>query len=155
MIDEKKKDELDMNVIVEGCETKWQLGVKQNLGNQSTVWLFFFFLFFTLLRFALAVSFFKSKIRLVAKKVEEFIVFYSSLSSFFEFGICNRAIWLYLVRLSRSCFIWLSFLFFFCVGFRFINNWNPIFNIHFLIFSKLSRQPNCDCVYGHFDNFDN
>ena len=95
-----------------------------------------FLFLFTLFCFALAVSFFKSKIRLVAKKVEESIVFYSSLSSFFEFGVCNRAIWLYLVQLSRSCLIWLFFFFFFCVcvGFRFINNWNPIFNIHFLIF---------------------
>ena len=59
------------------------------------------------------VSFFRSKIRLVAEKVEELIVFILQ-SFFFEFGVCNRAIWLHLVRLSRSCFIW-AFFFFLCV----------------------------------------
>ena len=54
--------------------------------------------------------------------------FYSSLSSFFEFGVCNRAIWLYLVWLSRSSFIWLfffffSFFFFFCVSFWDAQTW--------------------------------
>ena len=37
--------------------------------------LFLFFSFFTLFRFELAVSFFRSKIYLVAEKVEELIVF--------------------------------------------------------------------------------
>ena len=101
-----------------------------------------FLFLFTLFCFALAVSFFKSKIRLVAKKVEESIVFYSSLSSFFEFGVCNRAIWLYLVRLSWSCFIW--HFFFLYVGFRFVNNWNPIFKIHFIIFLNFLGNQTVD-----------
>ena len=48
-----------------------------------------------------------------------------------------------------------------CVGFRFINNWNSIFKIHFLIFLNfLGNQMVdiplfcCYCVYRHFGNFD-
>ena len=35
---------------------------------------------------------------------------------------------------KASFFSFFFFFFFFCVGFRFVNNWNPIFKIHFLIF---------------------
>jgi len=54
--------------------------------------------------------------------------------------------------------------------FWFVNNWNPIFKIHFLIFlnflgnqtvvsflsySSIFLLLSCYCVYGYFGNFDN
>ena len=97
---------------------------------QIQVCFFLFSFLFTLLRFELAVSFFRSKIRFVAEKVEELIIFILHCLLFLNlvyvielFGYIG-SIELKLLHLA----------FFFCVGFRFINNWNPIFKIYFLIF---------------------
>ena len=133
MIDRKKKGKLNLNVIIEGCEIEQRLGVEQNLGNRSTV----YFIFFNPSSLCTCGFFFQIQNPFGCWESWGINSFYSSLSSFFEFGVCNRAIWLYLVRLSRSCFIWLFFVCVcvcVCVGFRFVNNWNPIFKIHFLNF---------------------
>ena len=62
---------------------------------------------------------------------------------------------------EEKAFFNLFFIFFVCVGFWFVNNWNPIFKIHFLIFlnflgNQMVDMPLfcCYCVYGHFGNFD-
>ena len=103
---------------------------------------FFFFFFLTLLRFALAVSFFRSKIRLVAEKVEELIVF-----------ILHCLLFLNLVYVIEPFgYIWFDWVevasfgifFFLYVGFRFVNNWNPIFKIHFIIFLNFLGNQTVD-----------
>ena len=85
----------------------------------------FFFFFNTLLRFALAVSFFRSKIRLVAEKVEELIVF-----------ILHCLLFLNLVYVTEPFgYIWFDWVEVASFGF---------FKIHFLIFLNFLGNQTVD-----------